>query len=131
MDTQQPTAIAVAVVRSGNRVLIGPRPGGVPLEGYWEFPGGKIREKEQPADAAIRECREETGLRIHISRTLAVVEHHYDHGPLRLHFHDALPVDPEVMPRPPFRWIPIADLDMYRFPAANAAVLETLKAELK
>jgi len=28
----------------------------------WEIPGGKIESGESPADAAIRECREETGV---------------------------------------------------------------------
>lgn len=30
-------------------------------DGRWELPGGKIRFHEGPADAAVRECREETG----------------------------------------------------------------------
>ena len=130
MNTQTPTEIAVAVVRRGCEVLIGRRPDGVPLAGYWEFPGGKIRPDETPAHAAIRECLEETGAQILVSRSLAVAEHRYDHGSLRLHFLDAIPTDPDSPPRPPFRWIPIAELDQYRFPPANAKVLETLKADL-
>jgi 8-oxo-dGTP diphosphatase len=129
MNTQPPTAIAVAVVRQGNRVLIGPRPDGVPLAGYWEFPGGKLLPKETPTDAAIRECFEETGMRIRVASTAAVVEHRYEHARLRIHFLYALPIEPESPPRPPFRWIPITELDEYDFPPANDAVLETLKTE--
>ena len=128
MNTQPPTEIAVAVVRRGDTVLAGPRPDGAPLAGYWEFPGGKMRPHETPAEAAIRECFEETGMQILASRTSAVVEHRYDHGNLRLHFLDAVPTDPDSPPRTPFRWIPIVELDLYRFPPANATVLETLKA---
>lgn len=124
-----PTLIAVAVVRRGDSVLIGPRPEGVPLAGYWEFPGGKIRPQESPADAAARECFEETRLRIRVSNTAEVVEQRYDHGTLRIHFVHALPVDTESLPRSPFRWVPITDLDEYRFPPANATVLEMLKSE--
>jgi len=129
MGNHQPTAIAVAVVRWGDTVLIGRRPQGAPLPGYWEFPGGKILPDESPVDAAVRECFEETGLRVRVSRTSVVVDHRYDHGTLRLHFLDAVPIEPESPPRSPFCWIPIAELDQYQFPPANATVLDALKAE--
>lgn len=129
MDTQGPTEIAVAIVRQNDAVLIGPRPEGVPLAGYWEFPGGKILPGELPTDAAIRECSEETGLLIRVSRISAIVDHRYDHGPLRLHFVEAVPVQPDSPPQPPFRWVPIAELNDYRFPPANAAALESLKTQ--
>jgi mutator protein MutT len=127
MNTQQATEIAVAVVRRDDTVLIGPRPQAAPLAGYWEFPGGKILAEEQPADAAVRECFEETGLRIRVSRTTSVVDHRYEHGMLRLHFMDAVPVESESPPRSPFRWVAIADLDAYQFPPANTAVIEALR----
>ncbi len=129
MSTQPPTAIAVAVVRQGDRVLIGPRPDGVPLAGYWEFPGGKLLPEETPANAAIRECFEEAGMRIRVSSTAAVVEHRYEHACLRIHFVNALPVNPESPPQSPFRWIPITELHEYRFPPANDAILESLGAQ--
>ncbi len=129
MDTQeQPTAIAIAVVRQTDCVLIGLRPAGKPLAGYWEFPGGKIGSDESPGEAAVRECCEETGLRIRVARTIAVVDHRYEHETLRLHFVEALSTEAESQPHLPFRWVPIAELDKYPFPPANAGVLETLKA---
>jgi 8-oxo-dGTP diphosphatase len=128
MDTQRPSEIAVAVVRRNDTVLIGPRPEGRFLAGYWEFPGGKIGPGESPEDAAVRECLEEAGIAVRVSRTSAVVDHRYDHGTLRLHFLDAVPVDPDPLPRIPFRWISIAELDAYTFPPANATALEVLKA---
>ena len=50
-----PTAIAVAVVEHDDRFLVGQRPAGKPLAGYWEFPGGRVEEGESPQQAAIRE----------------------------------------------------------------------------
>lgn len=128
MDTQRPIEIAVAVVRQGDTVLIGRRSEGKFLAGYWEFPGGKMNPGESPEDAAVRECLEETGIAIRVSGKLAIVEHGYDHGTLRLHFLDAVPTNPGPLPHVPFRWILVGDLDAYAFPPANATVLKALKA---
>lgn len=57
-----PTPIAIAVVQHADQFLIGQRPAGLVLSGYWEFPGGKIQLGETPEAAAVRECLEETGL---------------------------------------------------------------------
>lgn len=128
MNSQGPMEIAVAVVRQGDMVLIGRRQEGTILGGYWEFPGGRIELGEAPEEAAARECLEETAIAIRVSGILAVVDHHYDHGALRLHFFDAVPVDRQPVPCVPFRWVPMAELDAYAFPPANAAVLKALES---
>ena len=122
-----PLLIAIAVVECDDRFLVGMRPDG-PLAGYWEFPGGKVRLGETPADAAVRECLEETGVRISLGPLLARIQHAYDHGLLELHFYAAAPEDARSIPRPPFRWVSRAELATLRFPPANAAVLSQLCA---
>ena len=57
----EPEVIVSAIVISGRRVLISRRNAGDPP---WAFIGGKIGPGESPADAAVREVKEETGLRI-------------------------------------------------------------------
>jgi len=121
-----PVAIAVAVVRHAGRVLIGQRAPGVPLAGYWEFPGGKIVAGESPEAAAARECLEETGLAIRPEEILTVTEHAYPHGRVRLHFVAAEPLNPAQPPAAPFRWVALADLGHYHFPPANVEVVRAL-----
>lgn len=60
--TPEPDVIVSAIVTSGRKVLISRRRNEPELR--WAFIGGKIGPGESPADAAIREVKEETGLRI-------------------------------------------------------------------
>ena len=58
----EPEVIVSAIVTSGRQVLISRRRNEPDLP--WAFIGGKIGPGESPADAAVREVKEETGLRI-------------------------------------------------------------------
>jgi len=125
-DPSRPIDVALAVVRHADQVLIGPRPEGVSLAGFWEFPGGRVQPQESPEEAAVRECREETGLEIQLQARLSTVDHEYPHGRVRLCFFAAEPLNPAQLPAAPFRWVAIADLADYRFPPPNAGVVESL-----
>ena len=124
-----PTPIAVAVVSHDGQFLVGPRPPGVPLAGFWEFPGGKLQADESPAEAAVRECREETGLSIRVVGEYPSATHDYAHGRLQLHFFACEPLDPAATPTPPFRWVEAAALAELHFPAANEEVLRMIASE--
>lgn len=118
--------IAIAVVIDGGRVLVGQRPPGKPLAGYWEFPGGRVEAGESCRDAATRECREETGITIEVSERLSLVEHSYDHGAVRLHFYVGHPIGRGAPPKSPFLWVPVEELRHYRMPPANEGVQSQL-----
>jgi 8-oxo-dGTP pyrophosphatase MutT (NUDIX family)/DNA-binding transcriptional regulator YhcF (GntR family) len=55
----EPQPVVAAIVTSGKGVLIGRRNDGKPP---WTFIAGEIEPGESPADAAVREVKEETGL---------------------------------------------------------------------
>ncbi|HEY4863532.1 MAG TPA: (deoxy)nucleoside triphosphate pyrophosphohydrolase [Xanthobacteraceae bacterium] len=55
---------ACALIDSDGRVLLTRRPSGKPMEGLWEFPGGKMESGERPEDTLIRELREELGIAV-------------------------------------------------------------------
>jgi ADP-ribose pyrophosphatase YjhB (NUDIX family) len=44
-----------------------------PRQGAWTFPGGFVDFDESPAEAAVRECWEETGLAVEITGLLDVI----------------------------------------------------------
>ena len=53
---------ACALVDADGRVLLAQRPPGKPMEGLWEFPGGKVEANERPEDTLIRELKEELNI---------------------------------------------------------------------
>ncbi|HEX4727872.1 MAG TPA: NUDIX domain-containing protein [Jatrophihabitans sp.] len=44
-----------------------------PGAGLWSVPGGKCLPDEAPTEACVRECREETGLRVEVVRSAGSV----------------------------------------------------------
>jgi 8-oxo-dGTP diphosphatase len=127
-DADRAVPIAVAVVEHDDRFLIGQRPPGVVLAGFWEFPGGKIYEGESAEDAAVRECREETGIEIEALGTYGERLQMYDHGAVHLHFVACRPRDSLQSPCSPFRWVERLYLNGYQFPAANEELLSLLQS---
>ena len=53
---------ACALIDADGRVLLAQRPPGKPMEGLWEFPGGKVEPDERPEETLIRELKEELGI---------------------------------------------------------------------
>lgn len=123
--------IAIAVVEHAGRFLIGQRPAGTALAGLWEFPGGKVEPGENPADAAVRECREETGLEVEVVGEYPPQIHTYPHGTVHLRFFACRPRDPACPPQAPFRWTAREDLITHEFPAGNRQLLERLTSGLR
>jgi 8-oxo-dGTP diphosphatase len=122
------TRVAVSVVERDGAFLIGPRPEGVPLAGLWEFPGGKLREGETADVAAVRECREETGLAVEAIGHYSTVVEQYAHGLVEITFVACRSRGVLAAARPPFRWVAAAELASYSFPSANAALIRQLVA---
>jgi 8-oxo-dGTP diphosphatase len=118
--------IAIAVVEFDDKFLVGERPEGAPLAGYWEFPGGKVEPGETPHETAIRECREETGIEVVVSGEYPLVVHEYDYGELRLRFFKASPREFALPVSSRFLWVPREQLGEYKFPEANEALLALL-----
>ena len=124
-----PATIAVAVVISGSRVLVGRRRGdAADAPGQDEFPGGKVEAGESPELAAARECFEESGVAVIVGPRIDLILAHSSRGPIEIHFHRAAPVDAGALPRPPFAWLPIGDLARCHFPSANTDVVGRLLA---
>ena len=125
---EQVTPVALAIVRRAGRVLIGRRTGDPLFPDHWEFPGGKIRPGEPPADAAVRELEEETGLSGVDLQPLVVFDHEYPGRSLRLHCFVVNCLEGEVVQDDARRWswTTVPELSRLAMPEANHRILEAL-----
>ena len=69
---QDPKVAAAVLVEEGSRVLL-VRRANEPFRGLWTLPAGFVNGGENPAEAAARECLEETGLSVRVKRVLDVI----------------------------------------------------------
>jgi 8-oxo-dGTP diphosphatase len=116
----------------GGSILVAQRAGDQHLPSTWEFPGGKIDEGEEPADAALRELREETGLAASVAEPLLVFVHDYPDRRLRFHAFVVTDASGAVATDRgrPFAWVAPSSLDELPMPEANRAILRALRWRL-
>jgi 8-oxo-dGTP diphosphatase len=74
---QQRIHVACAIIEKDGLILATRRSADGPMPGKWEFPGGKIKPREEPEECVHREIREELGLHIQILRPLPPYFHEY------------------------------------------------------
>jgi 8-oxo-dGTP diphosphatase len=119
--------VVAAVVERDGRYLITRRLEGTHLAGLWEFPGGKLLPGEQPEDALKRELREELGVGATVGEPIETVDWTYPDKTVRLRFfHCTLVGEPAPLEGQEMRWAAQDDLRTYRFPEADAALIERL-----
>lgn len=67
-----PKVAAIVLVENQGQVLLVQRDR-TPDKGKWSLPAGFVNAFEDPQAAAIRECREETGLNVRVEKLAAVL----------------------------------------------------------
>lgn len=104
--------VGAAIVNDCNEILCARRGKGRSLEGYWEFPGGKIEDEETPQEALKREIFEELHCTIEVGEKVCTVEHHYDFGIVELSVYMCRLANgtPRKTEHAELRWVARADI---------------------
>ena len=106
-------------------VLLARRLKGTHLEGFWEFPGGKVEPKETVEMALDRELREELGITVDKTSPLLTVRHDYGEKQVLLDVHrvEAWFGEPFGAEGQPIAWVDAPSLGDFQVPDANAEIM--------
>jgi 8-oxo-dGTP diphosphatase len=122
--------VAAALVFRDGKLLITQRHPDAHLGGLWEFPGGKREVNETFEQCLVRELREELGIEVAVGELLESLTHDYPEKTVHLRFYRCgwRQHEPQPLGCPAFKWVTAAELQDYAFPAADARLLEKLRA---
>jgi 8-oxo-dGTP diphosphatase len=122
--------VAALIVKDGN-LLVCQRTRHQTMPLKWEFPGGKIEEREQPRDALRRELEEELGILATIGDEVRRIQHEYPNGGMvELRFFVVREYQGEIENRifKDIQWAQPSDLPKYDFLEADLTLVRDLAA---
>jgi mutator protein MutT len=122
--------VAGIIVQDG-KILVCQRTRHQTMPLKWEFPGGKIEEREQPRDALRRELEEELGILATIGDEVVRIQHEYPNGgmvELRFFVVRAYKRDIENRIFKEIQWADPKDLPKYDFLEADLTLVRDLAA---
>jgi 8-oxo-dGTP diphosphatase len=124
------TVVAAVIERSDRRILIGQRRRADSSPLKWEFPGGKLRPEEEPAQALTRELQEELGATLQRCVEIGSVQHQYGDTEnwLEIRFFAAEILDAAIEPKcfEQILWVLPKDLGEYDFLDANRPLISQI-----
>ena len=121
--------VTAAILIENGRVLIARRRPGASQAGMWEFPGGKVRPGESPAQCLKREILEELGIEIAVDEFFGESVYAYEDKTIRLLAYRVRAEGGEMSrnDHAELAWVAIVDLGRYRFCPADVPFTEKLR----
>jgi len=123
--------VVAGLIAKEGRLLVCQRTRHQTMPLKWEFPGGKIEEREQPRDALRRELEEELGIHATIGDEVKRIQHEYPNGGMvELRFFVVREYQGELENRifRDIQWADPKDLPKYDFLEADLTLVRDLAA---
>ena len=126
MNDKRIVEVVGAIIKDGDRYLVGQRAANKAQGGLWEFMGGKIEPGETPEQALARECREELALEIENEHIIDSVVHEYPEKTIRLTLISCSPKSgsiPKALEHQQIRWVTRVEMDVLDFAPADRELI--------
>jgi 8-oxo-dGTP diphosphatase len=123
--------VAAALIDESGRILLQQRPAGRAMAGLWEFPGGKVEERELPEAALSRELAEELGLAVAAAAfepaCFASADIGGRHMILLLYLCRAWSGEPQPLHATALRWASLTEMRTLPMPPADEPLIDLLE----
>ncbi len=129
MSSKNIVDVVGAIIKDGDRYLVGQRAANKSQGGLWEFMGGKIEPGETPEQALARECREELALEIENEQIIDSVIHNYPEKTIRLTLISCSPKSgstPKALEHQQIKWVARVEMDALEFAPADRELIRRL-----
>ncbi|MBN2055300.1 (deoxy)nucleoside triphosphate pyrophosphohydrolase [bacterium] len=127
--TRSRKLVAAGILERNGRYLLTRRRSFEHLPDAWEFPGGKLKEGEDPRAALRRELMEELGIEVEVGRCVEVIHYRYEEFDVLLMFFDCgiTSGEPEPLESAGVKWLTPAEMSGIMMPPADVPVVRLLE----
>lgn len=121
--------VTAAIAINGNQIMIAKRGKGQSLEGYWEFPGGKLEPEENLQECLKRELLEELGVDANIGSIFCESTYEYESGKILLIALEAAFINDNfaLTVHDELRWVPIKNLLDFKLAPADIFIAKKIQ----
>jgi 8-oxo-dGTP diphosphatase len=127
-DEMKTVIVTAALIIEQGKILITQRKKDSSQGLLWEFPGGKVKEREEPREALGRELKEELDVEVEVGMLFDAVFHSYPEYPILLLVYRCRIVRGSLKPIGchDLRWVNLRELEKLAMPPADDPIRKHL-----
>ena len=121
--------VVAAILQNDDKILIAKKKEGKPLAGFYEFPGGKVEEGENPEDSLVRELMEEMSIKVTVKDYVGKSIYDYGNGKvIELLGYTAEIIEGDIVltDHDEYRWVTLEEVCNYNIAHADIPLISKI-----